>query len=129
MSISLMEILTLINVIFLALTYLGNHRKDTTDCAEDGIDYKFNGESTIMVKNDTIDQTKATLVQEGCPKSGFTYDTLKDNAGMLTTNSNKKSVAKYGGVPPFTETRNYIARIKGYMNGDLTTGKTAEGGS
>ena len=45
---------------------------------EDGIDYKFNGESTIMVKEDTVDQTKATLVQAGYPKNGFTYDTFKD---------------------------------------------------
>ena len=32
---------------------------------EDEIDYRFNGESTIMVKKDVVDQVKATLVQEG----------------------------------------------------------------
>ena len=58
---------------------------------EDEIDYRFNGESTIMVKKDVVDQVKATLVQEGYPKSGFTYDTFKDNAGMLTTDSDKNT--------------------------------------
>ncbi|WP_289301787.1 flagellar basal-body MS-ring/collar protein FliF [Sporofaciens musculi] len=62
---------------------------------EDGIDYKFNGESTIMVKEDTVDQTKATLVQAGYPKNGFTYDTFKDNASMLTTDSDKKTYKLY----------------------------------
>lgn len=62
---------------------------------EDGIDYKFNGESTIMVKEDTVDQTKATLVQAGYPKSGFTYDTFKDNASMLTTDSDKQTYKLY----------------------------------
>ena len=62
---------------------------------EDGIDYRFNGESTIMVKKDVVDQVKATLVQEGYPKSGFTYDTFKDNAGMLTTDSDKNTYKLY----------------------------------
>lgn len=62
---------------------------------EDGIEYRFNGESTIMVKEDVVDQTKATLVQEGYPKNGFTYDTFKDNAGMLTTDSDKNTYKLY----------------------------------
>lgn len=62
---------------------------------EDEIDYKFDGNSTILVKEDVVDQTKATLVQEGYPKSGFTYDTFKDNASMLTTDSDKKTYKLY----------------------------------
>lgn len=62
---------------------------------EDEVDYKFSGDSTILVKEDVVDQTKATLVQEGYPKSGFTYDTFKDNASMLTTDSDKKTYKLY----------------------------------
>ena len=45
---------------------------------------------------------------------------------LAAYNAGSGNVAKYGGVPPFRETRNYIQRIKGYMNSDLTTGKTVE---
>ena len=62
---------------------------------EDEIDYKFDGNSTILVNEEVVDQTKATLVQEGYPKSGFTYDTFKDNASMLTTDSDKKTYKLY----------------------------------
>ncbi len=43
---------------------------------------------------------------------------------LAAYNAGSGNVAKYGGVPPFSETRNYIARIKGYMNSDLTIDKT-----
>ena len=37
----------------------------------------------------------AKLAQEGYPKSGFTYDTFKDNAGMMTTDSDKNAYKLY----------------------------------
>lgn len=43
---------------------------------------------------------------------------------LAAYNAGSGNVRKYGGVPPFTETQNYIKRILGYMGMDLTTGKT-----
>ncbi len=67
----------------------------TQKLQEDGIDFKYDGDSEILVKKDILDQTKAALVQEGYPKSGFTYDTFKNNAGMLTTDSDKNTYKLY----------------------------------
>ena len=67
----------------------------TEKLQEDGIEFKYNGDTEILVKKDVLDQTKATLVQEGYPKSGFTYDTFKDNAGMLTTDADKNTYKLY----------------------------------
>ena len=62
---------------------------------EDGTEFRFKDDSTILVKKDEVDLAKAKLVQEGYPKSGFTYDTFKDNAGMMTTDSDKNTYKLY----------------------------------
>lgn len=62
---------------------------------EDGIAFRYEGDSTILVRSDVLDATKATLVQEGYPKSGFTYDTFINNAGMMTTDSDKSRYELY----------------------------------
>lgn len=62
---------------------------------EDGVEYKVEDGSTILVKKDDVDATKAKLVQEGYPKSGFTYDTFINNATMMTTDSDKKTYLLY----------------------------------
>ena len=67
----------------------------TQKLGEEGIDFKVEGDSTILVKEDVVDITKAKLVQEGYPKSGFTYETYSENAGMLTTDSDKKLYELY----------------------------------
>ena len=41
----------------------------TQKLQEDGVDFKYDGDSEILVKKDVLDQTKAALVQEGYPKN------------------------------------------------------------
>ena len=41
--------------------------------------------------------------------------------------NNRENVSKYGGVPPFDDTINYIKRIKEYMGMDLHTRQTVSG--
>ncbi len=67
----------------------------TAALQEDEIDFQYDGDSTILVQEKILDQTKATLVQQGYPKSGFTYDTFKDNAGLMTTDSDKDTYKVY----------------------------------
>lgn len=59
------------------------------------IPFKFKNDSTILVEKKILDVTKAKLVQEGYPKSGFTYDTYKDNASMMATDSDKNTYKLY----------------------------------
>ncbi len=67
----------------------------TAKLQEEQITFRYEGDSTIMVPENVVDQTKATLVQQGYPKSGFTYDTFKDNAGLMTTDSDKNTYRLY----------------------------------
>lgn len=62
---------------------------------EEGVAFRLQDESTILVRKDIVDATKATLVQEGYPKSGFTYETFINNAGLMTTDSDKRTYKLY----------------------------------
>lgn len=63
---------------------------------EEGIDYRFNDkDGAIRVPTASADQTRAELLSKGYPKSGFTYDMYRDNAGLMTTESDKKQYTLY----------------------------------
>ena len=63
---------------------------------EENVDYRFNDkEGAIQVTKENVDQTRARLLSQGYPKSGFTYDMYRDNAGLMTTESDKKQYTLY----------------------------------
>lgn len=62
----------------------------------DGIDYRYNDKTgSVQVPTETVDQTRAKLLSAGYPKSGFTYDMYRDNAGIMTTESDKEKYTLY----------------------------------
>lgn len=63
---------------------------------DQGIDYRFNDrQGAIRVPSSKVDQTRAGLLSKGYPKSGFTYDMYRNNAGLMTTESDKKQYTLY----------------------------------
>lgn len=48
----------------------------------------------------------------------FLLDTFKGDVAMALAayNAGLAKVAKYGGIPPYEETRNYVTRVMGYRN-------------
>lgn len=63
---------------------------------DEGIDYRFNDkDGAIRVPSAKVDKTRAELLSKGYPKSGFTYDMYRNNAGLMTTESDKKQYTLY----------------------------------
>lgn len=56
---------------------------------EKGVEYKSQGDGTILVDAKVEEQIRAELVYEGYPKSGFTYDVFKNNISLMTTDFEK----------------------------------------
>ena len=77
---------------------------------DDGIDYRYEGDGTILVEESQADSTRANLVYEGYPSSGFTYDIFTQNAGGMATDSEQQTYRLY-------ELQNRIGATIGLFDG------------
>lgn len=63
----------------------------------------------------------------------YLADAIKNNGGrvdlaLAAYNAGQGAVNKYGGVPPYAETQNYVKKIMGSLNdGDITFTDTVDG--
>lgn len=62
---------------------------------ESGVDFQYKENGDILIDKDVADKTRAELVYEGYPKSGFTYDVFTENSGGMTTDSEKEMYKLY----------------------------------
>lgn len=62
---------------------------------ESEIDYQYTNNGEILVPSNVLDQTRANLALEGYPKNGFAYQVFTENAGLMTTDSDKARYALY----------------------------------
>lgn len=62
---------------------------------ESGVAYQYKENGDILVDRKEVDQVRAQLAQEGYPKSGFSYGVFIDNAGGMTTDSDKQTYKLY----------------------------------
>lgn len=60
------------------------------------VSFKYNESTgTISVPASMVDQTRADLLSQGYPKSGFSYDMYVDHAGLMSTESDRKQYTLY----------------------------------
>lgn len=62
---------------------------------ESEIDYQYSENGVIRVPENILDQTRASLAFAGYPKSGFGYQVYTENAGLMTTDTDKDRYALY----------------------------------
>lgn len=77
---------------------------------EDGVDYRYEGDGNILVEESQADSTRASLVYDGYPSSGFTYDIFTENAGGMATDSEQQTYKLY-------ELQNRIGATIGLFDG------------
>lgn len=77
-----------------ATLFAGLNEQEATEIMaklqETEVDYKYEG-GTILVPTEQEQSLKATLVSEGYPKSGLTYDVFKSNVDLMSTDFEKDS--------------------------------------
>ncbi len=78
--------------------FTGLTEQETTEIAaklqEAGTTYRISN-GTISVLDTQVDQIKATLVSQGYPKSGLTYDIFTTNVDLMTTDFEKQTYKLY----------------------------------
>ena len=63
---------------------------------DQSIEYTYDASTgSIRIPDTSVDQTRAALVSQGYPKSGFTYSMYISNAGLMTTESDKQQYTLY----------------------------------
>ncbi len=76
----------------------GLNEQETTEISaklqEAAVPYKIS-DGTIYVLDTQVDQIKASLVSQGYPKSGLTYDIFTTNVDLMTTDFEKQTYKLY----------------------------------
>lgn len=63
---------------------------------DESVAYRYNDKNgSVQVMSDTVDKTRAELLSKGYPKSGFTYDMYRNNAGIMSTEKDKEKYTLY----------------------------------
>lgn len=94
--------------------YSGVNAEDASEIVtrlqESGVAYQYRENGDVLVDRKAADQVRAQLAQEGYPKSGFSYDLFIENAGGMTTDSDKQTYKLY-------ELQNRIGATVGLFDG------------
>ena len=63
---------------------------------DENVEYKYNAATgSIQIPGEQVDQKRADLLSRGYPKSGFAYDMYLSNAGLMSTEADKKQFTLY----------------------------------
>lgn len=62
---------------------------------ESDVTYRYSQDGKIYVPSQSADGVRMKMVMEGYPQSGFSYDVLLNNSGMMSTESDKETYKLY----------------------------------